>query len=124
MLGCLPPDSYIALIHIFSYNANMIEYAFITFEWDDRKAAANEKKHGVTFKEASSVFYDPHALVVADEAHSYEEDRFVIVGLSAVARMLTVCHCYRQTNEVIRIISARKATKNEENTYWRFRHES
>ena len=124
MLDCLPPDSYIALIHIFSYTANMIEFAFITFEWDDRKAAANEKKHGVTFKEASSVFYDPHALVVADEAHSHEEDRFVIVGLSAVARMLTVCHCYRQTNEVIRIISARKATKNEENTYWRFRHES
>ena len=78
----------------------MIEYAFITFEWDDRKAAANEKKHGVTFKEASSVFYDPHALVVADEAHSYEEDRFVIVGLSAVARMLTVCHCYRQSSRL------------------------
>ena len=101
----------------------MIRHAFITFEWDDAKAAANLKKHGVSFDEASTVFYDPHALVVDDEKHSYDEDRFVIVGLSAVARVLTVCHCYRETNELIRIISARKATKNEENEYWRRRHE-
>ncbi len=102
---------------------NMIIYGFITFEWDDAKADANLEKHGVSFEEASSVFYDPHALVVDDEAHSHDEDRFIIVGLSAVARVLTVCHCYRSTNELIRIISARRATKNEESTYWRLRNE-
>lgn len=101
----------------------MFEYAFITFEWDEKKAESNLAKHGVAFKEAASVFYDPYALVVDDDAHSYEEDRFVIVGVSMVARVLTVCHCYRQANEVIRIISARKATKNEERSYWRYRNE-
>ncbi|WP_165062643.1 MULTISPECIES: BrnT family toxin [unclassified Adlercreutzia] len=102
----------------------MIKYAFITFEWDDAKAESNQKKHGVSFTEASTVFYDPYAIVVDDEPHSYDEERFIIVGVSAVAHVLTVCHCYRQTNEVIRIISARKATKNEENSYWRYRNES
>ena len=101
----------------------MIVYGFITFEWDDRKAEANEKKHGVSFKEASTVFYDPHALVIEDIDHSFDENRFIIVGTSAVARVLTVCHCYKETNELIRIISARKATKNEEENYWRMRNE-
>ena len=102
----------------------MIIYGFITFEWDDAEAMSNQRKHGVSFEEASTVFYDPHALVVDDDVHSYDEDRFVIVGLSSAARALTVCHCYRETNELIRIISARRATKNEEATYWRRRHES
>lgn len=102
----------------------MFVYAFITFEWDDKKAESNLKKHGVSFEEASTVFYDPHALVIDDDEHSFDEDRFVIFGLSAVARVLTVCHCYRETNELIRIISARKATKNEERDYWRMRNES
>lgn len=101
----------------------MIIYGFITFEWDDAKAESNIEKHGVSFDEASSVFYDPHAVIVDDEAHSHDEGRFIIVGLSAVARVLTVCHCYRSANEVIRIISARRATRNEEATYWRLRHE-
>lgn len=105
------------------YNIHMIVYGFITFEWDDAKADSNLSKHDVSFEEASTVFYDPHALVVDDDEHSYDEDRFVIVGLSAVARVLTVCHCYRSTNEVIRIISARRATKNEEAAYWRLRNE-
>ncbi|MDO4401238.1 MAG: BrnT family toxin [Coriobacteriia bacterium] len=101
----------------------MILYGFITFEWDDAKAASNLEKHGVSFEEAATVFYDPHALVVDDDEHSIDEDRFIIVGLSSAARTLTVCHCYRETNEVIRIISARKATKNEERGYWRRRNE-
>ena len=101
----------------------MITYGFITFEWDDEKAESNLEKHGVSFDEASTVFYDPHALVIDDDEHSYEENRFIIVGLSAKARALTVCHCYREADEVIRIISARRATKNEENAYWRRRHE-
>lgn len=101
----------------------MIIYGFITFEWDDAKAEANLAKHRVSFAEASTVFYDPHALVVEDDEHSYDENRFVIVGLSSVAQVLTVCHCYRETNELIRIISARKATKNEGREYWRQRNE-
>ena len=101
----------------------MIVYGFITFEWDDAKAEANVKKHGVSFEEASTVFYDPHALVIDDPDHSYDENRYVIVGLSEVARVLTVCHCYRETNEIIRIISARRATESEEDAYWRRRHE-
>lgn len=102
----------------------MFVYGVISFEWDDAKALANERKHGVTFEEASTVFYDPHALVIPDDAHSYEEDRFVILGVSSAARALTVCHCYREANETIRLISARRATKNEESSYWRRRHES
>ena len=102
----------------------MIIYGFITFEWDDAKAAQNVAKHGVSFDEASTVFYDPHALVVEDDEHSYNERRLVIVGISSVARVLTVVHCYRDANETIRIISARKATKNEESTYWRRWRES
>ena len=109
---------------IHMYTIHMITYGFITFEWDDRKAEANYKKHEVSFKEASTIFYDPHALVIDDDAHSHNENRFIIVGVSSVARVLTVCHCYKETNERIRIISARKATKNEENEYWRHRHES
>ena len=102
----------------------MYLYGIISFEWDDAKAASNLKKHAVSFEEASTVFYDPYALVISDDDHSYEEDRFVIVGLSSSARTLTVCHCYRRKDEVIRIISARHATKREEETYWRRWHES
>ena len=104
------------------YNINMFVYAFITFEWDDKKAETNLKKHGVSFGEASTVFYDPHALLIDDDAHSYDEERFIILGVSAAARTLTVCHCYREAHEKIRIISARKATKAEEGNYWRLRN--
>ena len=89
----------------------------ISFEWDPAKASSNETKHGVTFEEASSVFID-------DPDHSDYEERFIILGMSRRARMLTVCHCYRQDDSVIRIISARKATKTEERAYWRYCHES
>lgn len=87
------------------------------FEWDERKAAANVKKHGVSFEEAKSAFYDERAKLIDDPDHSREEDRFVLLGLSAVLRLLVVCHCYRGDGGVIRIISARKAAANEIQSY-------
>lgn len=91
--------------------------ADLRFEWDPRKAAANQKKHGVTFDEASTAFSDEHGLVIADPDHSEEEDRFVLLGMSWSLRVLVVCHCYREASGVIRIISARKATKAERAQY-------
>lgn len=87
------------------------------FEWDERKAAANVKKHGVSFGEAQSAFYDEHAKLIDDPDHSGEEDRFVLLGLSSVLRLLVVCHCYRGNGGLIRIISARKATAKEIKSY-------
>jgi len=87
------------------------------FEWDERKNSANRKKHGVSFDEAQSAFYDENARVLCDPEHSEEEDRFVLLGLSASLRLLVVCHCYRQKDEVVRIISARKADRNEQQQY-------
>lgn len=101
----------------------MIIYGFITFEWDDGKAESNLKKHDVSFEEASTVFYDPHAIVIDDDAHSHDEQRFIILGVSSAARTLIVCHCYWEAREHIRIISARQATSREEHTYWRRRNE-
>lgn len=89
------------------------------FMWDDEKASTNQKKHGVSFEEAQTVFEDYHALRIYDPDHSEDEDRFLLLGLSAVLRLLVVCHCYRENDEQIRIISARKATKNESGTYER-----
>ncbi len=91
--------------------------AEIRFEWDSRKASSNQKKHGVSFDEASSAFFDENALVIPDPDHSKEEDRFVLLGLSSAVRLLVVVHCYRESDEVIRIISARKATKTESGHY-------
>ena len=87
------------------------------FEWDERKAAANEKKHGVTFDEAKSVFIDERAKLIDDPDHSEDEERFVLLGLSSVLRLLLVCHCYRSDGNVIRIISARKASTKESRSY-------
>ncbi len=91
--------------------------AGLRFEWDARKNAANERKHGVSFDEAATVFSDEHALLITDPDHSKEKDRFVLLGLSASLRTLVVCHCYRESEEVIRIISARKATRSERTQY-------
>jgi len=91
--------------------------AEIRFEWDARKSASNRRKHGVSFEEASTVFTDEHALLIDDPQHSEDEDRFILLGLSSSLRMLVVCHCYRESNELIRIISARKATRKERETY-------
>ena len=87
------------------------------FIWDVGKANRNLKKHGVSFEEARTVFYDDHAQVVPDPDHSDEEDRFIILGRSSLMRILVICHCYREDDSVIRIISARKATKREQKSY-------
>ncbi|GAB7499045.1 MULTISPECIES: BrnT family toxin [Bilophila] len=89
------------------------------FEWDAEKASINQKKHGVTFEEAQTVFGDYDALRIFDPDHSEDEDRFILLGMSAVLRILVVCHCYRENDEKIRIISARKATKKESAAYER-----
>ena len=89
----------------------------LRFEWDHEEAASNEAKHGVSFEEASTVFYDEAALLISDPDHSEDEDRFVLLGLSVVSRILVVCHCSRETDEVIRLISARKAGRHERKQY-------
>ena len=89
----------------------------LTFEWDQRKAFVNAKKHGVTFEEAKSVFVDERAKLIDDPDHSDDEERFVLLGLSSALRMLLVCHCHRGEGGVIRIISARKATRPESKNY-------
>ena len=89
----------------------------IHFEWDANKNKINIQKHKVSFEEAKTAFYDEHARIIADPEHSQDEDRFIILGLSSALRLLVVCHCYREPNETIRIISARKATKNETQYY-------
>jgi uncharacterized DUF497 family protein len=89
----------------------------ITFEWDATKASLNKKKHGVGFEEAKTVFFDENAKIIDDPEHSHDEERFIILGLSEVSRILVVIHCYRETDKVIRIISARKATKRESMQY-------
>lgn len=89
----------------------------IQFEWDENKNQINQRKHGVSFQEAKTVFYDEEALVIDDPEHSEMEDRFIILGLSKKANLLVVCHCYRASDTVIRLISARKATKTESKYY-------
>lgn len=90
----------------------------ISFEWANRKNSENKKKHGISFEEAQTVFVDENALLIHDPDHSHEEDRFILLGLSAKFRVLLVCHCYRKNDEVIRIISVRKATRKEQKQYW------
>jgi uncharacterized protein len=87
------------------------------FEWDPAKAASNAKKHKVTFQVAKTVFYDDFAVQFFDKEHSYAEDRFLLLGMSSDARLLLVCHCEREDGDVIRIISARKATETEAQHY-------
>ena len=89
----------------------------IRFEWDENKNKINQKKHRISFDEARTVFYDEDALVIADPEHSKDEERFIILGVSQKANLLVVCHCYRASDTVIRIISARKATASESKQY-------
>lgn len=89
----------------------------IQFKWDDNKAKDNHKKHKVTFEEGKTAFYDPNAWLIPDPDHSESEKRFVLMGMSERLRILIVCHCYRERDQVIRIISARKATKKEQIQY-------
>ena len=87
------------------------------FEWDENKALANIKKHGVSFEEARAVFYDDYAVLFDDSDHSEAEDRFLIIGMSSEKGVCIVSHCYRSEDERIRIISARKATRTERSIY-------
>ena len=90
------------------------------FEWDGRKNELNIFKHDVSFEEAATVFYDDYAVTLYDENHSDNEDRFIVIGVSKNSLELTVCHCYRGENEnIVRIISAWKATKSEHEIYER-----
>ena len=91
----------------------------IRFEWDRAKAALNRRKHGVSFDEAQTVFYDEKAIEFFDPDHSDREDRFIMLGLSFKLRLSVVCHCVREAQSVIRIISARRATRHEAETYRR-----
>jgi uncharacterized DUF497 family protein len=100
------------------YNVNM------RFEWDPGKAASNARKHGVSFEEAKTVFYDDFAVQFQDEEHPGNEERFILLGVSATIRLLVVCHCERSRGEVIRIIAARKATRREATFYRGGRDES
>ena len=90
---------------------------YIQFEWDPPKNDINIKKHQISFEEAKTAFYDPNARLVEDPEHSDSEDRFILLGLSQNLNLLIICHCYRSTDEIIRIISARKATRSESTNY-------
>ena len=90
----------------------------VEFEWDERKSRENKRKHKVSFKEAQTVFLDENAIRFFDPDHSQDEDRFLMLGMSFTLRVLVVCHCYREDDSVIRIISARKADKREQSDYW------
>jgi len=91
----------------------------IRFDWDSAKENSNRKRHGISFEEAKSVFYDENAKLIDDPEHSHGEDRFIMLGMSLKLRILIVCHCYREDENVIRLISARKATKHESLQYGR-----
>jgi len=91
----------------------------INFEWDNKKSQINIKKHGITFEEATFVFYDEKAIEFYDDEHSEWEERFLLLGLSNKLNLLLVCHCHRESKGMIRIISARKATKKESQYYRR-----
>jgi uncharacterized protein len=89
----------------------------LRFEWHSTKSAVNAKKHGISFDEAKSVFSDENAKLISDPDHSDDEDRFILLGISIRLRTLVVCHCYRGDDNIVRIISARKATTSESKIY-------
>ena len=93
---------------------------YIHFTWSSEKDFLNRKKHGVSFEEARSAFFDERARLMHDPDHSEQEDRFLLLGMSRKLRLLVVCHCYRESEEEIRIISARRATAAEAEQYWRY----
>ena len=87
------------------------------FSWNKEKNLTNIRKHGIPFKEAATVFLDPNATLIGDDAHSNDEERYIVIGMSKKLNMLMVCHCYRNDGEMIRLISARTATKEEQKLY-------
>lgn len=92
----------------------------ISFDWDEQKAWSNERKHGISFEEAQTAFYDENARLSYDPDHSQSEDRYLLLGMSSSLRILVVCHVYQQNGECIRVISARKVTKQEQQQYQGF----
>ena len=92
--------------------------ADLRFSWDERKAASNKEKHGVSFDEATGVFFDERALLLEDDDPQKPEERFLLLGLSASLRVLVVCHCETEDGQEIRIISARRANRAEQKQYW------
>jgi uncharacterized DUF497 family protein len=91
------------------------------FEWDDAKEKANRRKHGVSFVEAQTAFFDEHAIQFFDPDHSDDEDRFILLGMTFKLSVIVVCHCFRKSETVVRLFSARRADKHEEREYWRRR---
>ena len=94
---------------------------YLKFAWDNNKDELNIKKHGISFEEAKGVFYDENAIQFYDPEHSNSEDRFILLGTNFKLKTLVVCHCFRDEETIVRIISARKADKEEEQVYWRER---
>ena len=90
----------------------------LRFVWDEGKSLTNRRKHGVSFGEAQTAFHDESAKLYFDPDHSEAEDRFILLGLSFQLRVLVVCHCFREAESVVRIISARKADRSEQEEYW------
>ena len=95
----------------------MVGYNDMLFDWDEKKAKSNEKKHGITFLEAITAFGDGNAVIISDETHSGDEDRFILLGMSKETNLLMVCHCYRDEDDIVRLISARKANRHESKDY-------
>lgn len=92
----------------------------VDFDWDPQKAVSNIQKHGISFEEASSAFYDDRARIMYDPDHSQNEERYILLGVSEESRLLMVCHLYKENDRFIRIISARRATKDERRQYQEF----
>lgn len=90
----------------------------LTFEWDANKERTNIKKHGVSFFDAKTAFHDEYAMQFYDPDHSDDEDRFILLGTNHQLKTLVICHCFRQTETIIRIISARHADASEQAAYW------
>jgi len=95
----------------------MEQFLDMLFDWDVNKSKANERKHGISFLEAMTVFGDTNAVLMDDDKHSDDEDRFILLGMSKETNLLMVCHCYRDEHDAVRLISARKANKYEERVY-------
>lgn len=106
----------IVIIHMYIVSMNNLR-----FEWDSKKEKANLKKHGISFDEARTVFFDENAIQFYDPDHSESKVRFLLLGMSFKLRVLIVCHCFRESETLIRVISARKADQKEERDYWRTR---
>jgi uncharacterized DUF497 family protein len=101
-----------------NYNVNI---SGIAFEWDERKNRSNTQKHKVSFEKARTAFFDEHALLIYDPDHSVEEHRFILLGMGPGPRLLVVCRAYRESERIVRIISARAVSRNEQKKYWQRR---